>query len=366
MAHALHAAGSRPPAQTAASCGTCRGPQQGTPVKRIALYASGLLVVPAAAVVLASRLSPWPGALLVRYLFARGDARTSAQLARHVPSGITARCGLRYGPGHNEQLDLYRRADAPAGQPTVVWVHGGGWVGGQRQAVANYLQVLAGHGCTTVALGYATASRAASYPTPVRQVNAALEYLRLHAAGLGIDPERMILAGSSAGAQISAQVGLLATDPVYARELGIPPTVASTRLRGLMLLSGAFDIQGVGDNWFVNSLLWAYTGKRHFRTDARLQLMAITPHVGRRFPPSFIASGNGDPLQSQARALAARLRLLGVEHQSQFHRADVQPPLPHEYQFDLDRPQGRQTLELMLGFIARHAGNPAASATTTP
>lgn len=335
-------------------------------MKRFALYATGLLALPAAAIVLASRLSPWPGALLVKHLFARGDARTSMRLEKHVPAGICARCGLRYGPGHSEVLDLYRRTDAPAGQPTVVWVHGGGWVGGQRQSVANYLKVLAGNGCTTVALGYATASRSASYPTPVRQVNAALEYLRLHANALGIDAHRMILAGSSAGAQISAQVGLLATDVVYARQLGIAPSVASTQLRGLMLLSGAFDIHGVGENWFVNSLLWAYTGKRRFRSDAQLQLMAITPHVSRRFPPSFIASGNGDPLQSQARALAARLRLLGVVHHSQFYPADLQPALPHEYQFDLDRAQGRQILQDMLAFITRHAGSPTAAASATP
>ena len=120
-----------------------------------------------------------------------------------------------------------------------------------------------------------------------------------------------------------------------------------------MLLSGAFDLAGVGRNWFVDSLLWAYTGKRDFRTDAQLQLMAITPNVSARFPPCYLTSGNADPLLPQALALDQRLRTLGVEVDSLFFAADHRPPLLHEYQFNLDSAEGQLSQQRLLAFLAR-------------
>lgn len=325
--------------------------------------AAGIGTLALAAVPLLVRSSPGPGAWLVRRLFARSDAQAHARLARHVPPGIVARRDLVYGAGPDERLDLYRPAAAEGPLPVLVWVHGGGWVGGSRQVVGNWLQVLAGAGYATVAVGYSTARRDARYPTPLRQVDRALDWLETYADRLGIDPARVLLGGSSAGAQISAQVALMGSSPGYARRLGIAPSAAARKLRGVVLLSGAFDIRGVGENWFVNSLLWAYTGQRHFRRDPWLQLMAITPHLGARFPPAFVSSGTHDPLAPQAHALVQRMAQLGLDCDSLFFAPDS-PHSPHEFQFDLDSAAGQQCLRHLTAFLARHSaqGPPLAQA----
>lgn len=314
----------------------------------IGLGVGALLAIPAAL-----RLSPWPGALLIKQLFNHGDAQTLARLARHVPAGIRQQRDLAYGPDPDERLDLYLPAAAGHPLPTLVWVHGGGWVGGSRQAVSHWLQIVASAGHACVAVGYSTSRPDARYPTPLQQVNRALGHLQRHAGALGLDLQRLVLGGSSAGAQISAQLALLGSSPGYARRVGIVPDSLLTRLRGLVLLSGAFDLAGVGRNWFVDSLLWAYTGKRDFRTDAQLQLMAITPNVSARFPPCYLTSGNADPLLPQALALDQRLRTLGVEVDSLFFAADHRPPLLHEYQFNLDSAEGRLSQQRLLAFLAR-------------
>jgi acetyl esterase/lipase len=79
--------------------------------------------------------------------------------------------------------------------------------------------------------------------------------------------------------------------------------------------------------------------------------MSVTAHVTDAFPPSFISSGNGDPLAPQALALAQKLGGLGVNVETLFFPADRVPPLPHEYQFNLDKPAGREALKRMLGFL---------------
>jgi acetyl esterase len=120
-----------------------------------------------------------------------------------------------------------------------------------------------------------------------------------------------------------------------------------------VLLSGAFDIAGVGDNWLVNSLLWAYTGKRDFRRDAWLQLMAIPPNLSTRFPPSFITSGNADPLLPQALALVQRMQALGMDIDTLFFADDHPSRLLHEYQFNLDSAEGQLSQQRLLGFLQR-------------
>ena len=96
-------------------------------------------------------ITPWPSVLVIRAVFDKGAADASAALEKHVPADVTAREAIRYDPGDPDALlDIYRTARPRAGAPTIVWVHGGGFVSGRRGDVANYLKVLAGQGFTTV------------------------------------------------------------------------------------------------------------------------------------------------------------------------------------------------------------------------
>lgn len=314
------------------------------------------LLVGALVAFLAFRLSPWPSVAIIAYAFSNGDRASEAVLAKHVPPGIEARTDVSYGRDRDEVFDVYRRQDAPSAQPAIVWVHGGGWIAGSKSGVANYLKVLAGSGFTTIGVEYST-GYGSRYPRPVEQVNAALGHIVRNAAQLGLDPDRLILAGDSAGAQIAAQVALLTTNPSYARSLGIAPRVEPERIRALLLLSGAYDIGSVDLNgnygWFVRTVLWAYSGSHDFMNDERFRLASITDHVNADFPASFVSSGNGDPLAPQAMRLADRLRKLNVPVDTLFFADDRDPALPHEYQFNLDDPAGREALGRIVAFAKR-------------
>ncbi|MHA6690038.1 alpha/beta hydrolase [Devosia sp. A449] len=324
-------------------------------MKRFWLWTLATVVVLLLAGLLAFRLSPWPSALLIQYVFAQGDAASEARLEKHVPPGIVTRADLAYGPDPIETFDLYLPPDATAPLPVIVWVHGGAWIAGSKAGVANYVKVLAGSGVATVSVEYST-GYGSSYPTPVRQVNAALAYLTAHAAELNIDPTRIILAGDSAGAQIAAQLANIITDPAYAAAMDIAPTITPAQLRGALLVSGAYDMTGIdldgSFGWFLRTVLWAYSGVKNFVEDEAFDLAPVTNYVTPSFPPSFISSGNGDPLGVQAVALAQRLTELNVSVESLFFPADHVPSLPHEFQFNLDTPEGMTTLDAINAFVA--------------
>ena len=175
-------------------------------------------------------VSPWPSIILVRAVFDRGAAEASRKLEPHLPASVTTTTH-NYDPADPRAvLDIHRTVGS-GNAPTVVWVHGGGFVSGRRGDITNYAKVLAGHGFTVVNVDYTIAPEA-HYPEPVRQVNQALAYLSREGAKLGVNPARMVLAGDSAGAQIAAQSAAVITNPEYAKLVGVRPGATPQQLAG--------------------------------------------------------------------------------------------------------------------------------------
>ncbi|HXZ79645.1 MAG TPA: alpha/beta hydrolase [Terriglobales bacterium] len=323
-------------------------------IKRFLLWSAGILIVLIVIAILAFRLSPWPSVVLIRHVFSNGDRASEAALEKHVPAGIVTRRDLAYGDGKDEVFDLYYPEGTNAPRPTIVWVHGGGFVAGNKNGIANYMKILAGRGYTMVAVEYSKAP-GATYPKPVEQVNTALGFLVRHAGDFKIDPAMIILAGDSAGAHHASQVALLTTDPHFAHAIRISPQLQPNQLLAVLLLSGAFDPSAVNlegnFGWFLETVLWAYLGRKNFREQAGFRLMSVTSQVTVAFPPSFISSGNGDPLAPQAVALAQKLAGLGVHIETLFFPTDRVPRLPHEYQFNLDDAAGQEALNRTLAFL---------------
>ncbi|HSX07453.1 MAG TPA: alpha/beta hydrolase [Candidatus Saccharimonadales bacterium] len=299
-------------------------------------------------------VSPWPGSLLIRDVFTKGNHKMNAALQKYVPNNIAAVRNLQYRSNDKDaSLNVFYPDGTTAPLPTIVWVHGGGWVSGNKDDMDNYLQILANQGFTTVTVNYTIAPEK-QYPTPIVQLNAALQYLQQNAQRLHIDDTRLLLAGDSAGSQIVAQTADIITSPSYAATMHIDPTLPASKLKGLLLNCGAYDL-ALPDysgpfGGFLRTVLWAYSGKKDFLHDPNLATASVVNYLTADFPPSFITAGNADPLLSQSTELAKKLAALGVSTSTLFYPADHQPPLNHEYQFDLDIADGRHALQQMVNF----------------
>ena len=329
-------------------------------MKKFLAWFIGIAVTLAIAGYVAFQVSPWPAALLIRMAFEKDAADVSKALEEHVPSGVSARLneGFDLADG-GALLDVFYPSaieKTDRALPTIVWVHGGGWVSGTKNHIANYAKILAHRGYTVVGVDYLIAPRG-TYPTPVRQVNTALAYLAKNARRLHVDPAQFFLAGDSAGAQIAAQLANAVNVPSYASALGIVPSIQGSQLRGLLLYCGAYDTKQLnlegpfGD--FLKTVLWSYSGGKDFQTDPRFATASVIDYVTADFPPVFISAGNADPLLAQSGAFAGKLIDLGVRVDSLFFPADRTPGLPHEYQFNLDTYAGRLALERSVTFLAK-------------
>lgn len=310
----------------------------------------------------AFRYSPWPGSMLIRALFTYNDRQITQALQKHIPSTVTSFRDVAYLPGDpNARLDVFVPTSAftrDTRLPAVVWMPGGAWVAGSKDDWAPYFMVLAEQGFAVVGVEY-TRAPGQTYPTALNQLDAALAYVREHAARFHLDPDRIVLAGDSAGAQIATQYTVGLDDTEYAARSGFTPTLPRDVLKGLLLYCGIYDF----DRYFgaphiigygTRVATWAYTGNPGTTVEANpaLREMSTIRHLSERFPPVFVSAGNADPLTDlQSKPFAEALAQAGGDVTTLFFPDDHEPGLGHEYQFDLDAAAGQRALRESVTFL---------------
>ena len=339
-----------------------RSPEDGSPrgskVARIAVRGGALAVVLAAASFGAYQLSPWPSALFYRYLMDKAGINSAGALQKYVPTNLTSWTNQPYGPDRDSVLDVFYPWDLEKTSktlPAIVWIHGGGFISGGKDQIANYLRVIAGKGYVVIGVNYRLAP-SARYPEPLHQVNTALAFLMKNMEPFHIDRSRIILAGDSAGAQIAAQMANIVSVPLYAKAVGISPAIDRKQLAGTILHCGLYDakllrVEGSFAG-FLQAVGWSYFGEKDFHKSRKLGEFSVVDHVTADYPPVFITAGNADPLLPHSLSMAERLEAKGVAVDRLFFASDHKPPLGHEYQFNLDTEAGRLALERTLKFLA--------------
>ncbi|WP_288447101.1 alpha/beta hydrolase [uncultured Chryseobacterium sp.] len=305
------------------------------------------------------QISPWLDSILIRHEFNENARRVSEEMEPFLPSDIASFYDLQYRENDKDALLDVHFPDSISTTcqilPTIVWIHGGAWVSGSKENVANYCKMLAGKGFTVAAIDYSVAPEH-TYPTPVIQANAALDYLNKNRAGLHIDPSSIIIAGDSGGAQIAAQLANIISEPSYAAKFNIKSALKRDQLLAVLLFCGIYDLNDMNqddlDNGFLRTILWAYTGSKNFKNNPELASFSVADYVTSTFPTAFISVGNGDPLASQSYIFAKKLARLNVKVDTLFFSNKYQPLLPHEYQLDYNTIAGKMAFEKETSFLS--------------
>ncbi len=118
--------------------------------------------------------------------------------------------GMLYGPLPNENLDLCQPKGASGARPAVLLIHGGAWVGGDKQDFENTCMLLAQQGFVAATINYRLVQNENSttqWPAQLVDAQLAVRWLRAQATPLGIDPQRICAWGSSAGGQLAVYLG---------------------------------------------------------------------------------------------------------------------------------------------------------------
>ena len=93
--------------------------------------------------------------------------------------------------------------------PTIVLIHGGGWVSGDKRSLEEIARRLARDGFTVANINYRLANSASNhYPAGIDDARAAVVFLKTHAADFKIDANRMVSFGTSAGGNLAIELGM--------------------------------------------------------------------------------------------------------------------------------------------------------------
>jgi cation diffusion facilitator CzcD-associated flavoprotein CzcO/acetyl esterase/lipase len=221
-------------------------------------------------------------------------------------------------PGAAGELDyrLYRPADAGADNgggadgsrpPLVVYFHGGGWVLGHHASDDPFCRDLCDRtGAAVISMDYRHAPEA-PFPAPADDAVAALNWAAANAADLGADPERVVVAGWSAGANLAAVVCQVARDnggPTVAGQLLITPVTDHDPSSPSL----AENAEGYALTRSLMEWFWDQYAEPGDRSDPR-----ASPLRGdlENLPPAFVVTSQFDPLRDQGLAYADALRDAG-------------------------------------------------------
>ena len=148
------------------------------------------------------------------------------------------------GDGADLLGDLYMPEGVDTA-PVLVAVHGGGWQVGNRKFYLHWGPFLARHGIAVFAIEYRlTKPGAKAYPDAVRDVRAAVGFIRANAGRYRLDPERIGLVGDSAGAHLSALVALAGNEPAFA-----PGSSAATERIAVKAVVGFYGVYDTAAQW---------------------------------------------------------------------------------------------------------------------
>ena len=156
-----------------------------------------------------------------------------ARLARKVNNECVGIYDLRYGQSQAERLDIFPTALGGQPAPVFVFIHGGYWRSQTKEDAPIMAQAFTRAGVAVCVLEY-TLLPEATLAEVVRQARSAVAWLYRNGAGYGIDPDRLYVGGSSAGAHLAAMVAAQDWTVSY----GLPHDL----VKGVAGLSGLYEL----------------------------------------------------------------------------------------------------------------------------
>jgi acetyl esterase len=203
----------------------------------------------------------------------------------------------------------YRPRERPD-SPCVLYLHGGGFTVGTLDGVDELCRRIAAHAdCTVFSVDYRLAPEH-PYPAALDDVRAAHAWLIGNAARLGVDPDRVAVAGDSAGAGLAASLCLDLRErdcPQPALQLLVYPAVDDSFQRPSWTEFADAPLPGTEDaRWFWRQ----YVGEAGVAPDVLAAPMRATTLAG--LAPAHVITAEVDPLRDDAEAYADRLEAAGV------------------------------------------------------
>jgi arylformamidase len=279
-------------------------------------------------------------------LTAMASAQNSAS-----SSPAATHANLKYGPDERNVLDFWQaKSNGDKPTPLLIFIHGGGWAGGDKSDVpAKLLDFMLANGVSVASVNYRYTPKNI-LPAPVRDAARAVQFLRSKAAEWRIDPQRFGAYGISAGG--TSSLWLAYHDDLADPRSSDPISKLSTRLRAVVGLSPqpclepAIIRAWVGDEVLKHPMMTRAVGAKKVdeMKDPKPEwvklLREFSPitHVSSGDPPTLISNPRVDPLPAASAGSGIHHAIFGVKLKEKCDAAGVTCVLRIEEKADAGMP----------------------------
>jgi acetyl esterase/lipase len=239
--------------------------------------------------------------------------RTALQIPFH-PRAMQLQRNISYGPLERQRLDIWRFSTTPSNAPVIYYVHGGAWTfGDKREQGRPMLHEFVRRRWIVVAVNYRLAP-GFPWPAQIEDVTRGLGWIKKNIATYGGDPDRVVVAGGSAGGHLASLLALSSHDSAWRpKEMSDIP---DWTVRGALSFYGVLEMTGDESQWrgmgralrrlLVNRVVQLpYEGNEHV-------YFALSPYerIAPDSPPFFVVQGTNDTLVevNVARAFVTKFR----------------------------------------------------------
>lgn len=220
---------------------------------------------------------------------------------------------LRVGPTGSVDVRIVKPKGAKDRMPTVLYLHGGGWMLGGKETHDRLIRQIAVEAGVTVVFPEYSLAPEVKYPVPLEQCYAVLEHLGRSTKELGLDPDGFVVAGDSAGGTLATALAMLS------RERGGPKILF--QLLFYPVTDADFDTKSYKDYqdgpWLTKKAMkwfWdAYLPDVDRRAERNASPLRARDEELENLPPALIITAENDVLRDEGEAYASRLDEAGVK-----------------------------------------------------
>ena len=227
-------------------------------------------------------------------LSATADWATKVQNQYQIAANVT----YLTATGFESKLDVYRRRDLTTPQPTLVFYHGGGWIGGTKEQSFMSIMPWLEMGWNVVNVEYRMA-RVAPAPAGVEDALCALRFVVAQAKNYNVDVNKIVVTGESAGGHLALMAGMATSSAGLTNACaGGGFTTSDNAIPKVAAIINWYGITDVvdmlaGPNARSYAVQWIGSG-----TDREAVAKSVSPitYVRSGLPPILSIQGDADPI----------------------------------------------------------------------
>jgi acetyl esterase/lipase len=233
------------------------------------------------------RLSLALGVLMVSAYTALGQGLSTSIT---VPYRITPNITYLTANNFEAKLDVYARSDVTTPQPTMIWIHGGGWTGGNKEGATFSLLPYMEMGWNVVNVEYRLAKISLA-PAAVEDCLCALRWVIRNAKQYNFDITKLVVSGSSAGGHLALTTAMVPASAGLDREC---PGNEELKVAAVVDWFGITDVADLLDGTNRKTYAVQWMGSMPNRVEIANRVSPLT-YVRPGLPPIISIQGDQDP-----------------------------------------------------------------------